>query len=192
MEIWKDIQGYEGIYQVSNLGNIRSLNRTVVYKNGKRVRYKGKHLIPAPNSRGYLRVELKGNGEKATWFVHRLVATHFVENPTPSVTKIVNHLDSNILNNKSDNLEWTTPSGNIQHSLKYGNSKRTKEWLDHLHESQKKYYKPVAGFDPVSGEIKIIFESLNGCREHGYQPSCVCVCCKNPGRKHKGLSWKYF
>ena len=89
MEEWKAIKGYEGIYEVSNLGRVRS-------KNGE--------ITPQPNSTGYLRVQLSKNGEKHRFFVHRLVADSFVVNPNPEVNDVVNHLDCDIHNNSAENL----------------------------------------------------------------------------------------
>lgn len=190
MEIWKDICGYEGFYQVSNTGKIRSLDRITVDRNGKRCFRKGKELVQIPNSKGYMRIMLSDNKSKKRFFVHRIVALHFVNNVDKVNNNIVNHIDSNYRNNSADNLEWTTLKGNSQHALKNGRTKRTKRWLDNLHRSQTKYYRPVEAYDE-NGDLVIRFKNLNECKKMGYEPSSVCQCCKGIRKTHKNLSWKY-
>ena len=190
MEIWKDVRGYEGLYQVSNHGRVASLNRVQKDKNGRDVRYQGKMLIPHPNSSGYLRVQLKSKEKSDLYFVHRLVALHFVNNPMPNIYSIVNHLDCNYLNNRADNLEWTTLQGNSQHAIQNGRMKRTKEWLQHLRESKEKQGKTVIGTNMLTGDT-IRFVCLNDCKSAGFEPSCVCYCCKGIRKSHKGYTWRY-
>ncbi len=190
MEEWKDIRGYEGLYVISNHGRVSSLNRISIDKNGRMVSYKGKMLLPQPNSSGYLRVQLKHNGTTQYYFVHRLVALHFVENPYPDCYAVVNHLDSNHLNNKADNLEWTTHYGNNHHAIKNGRMKRTKEWLQHLRESNEKNGRAVIATNIVTGEV-LHFVCLNDCKTAGFQPSCVCNCCQGIRKSHKGYTWRY-
>ena len=190
METWKDIRGYEGIYVVSSLGRVASLNRVGKDKNGREVRYKGKMLLPHPNSSGYLRVELKRGGTGTSYFVHRLVALHFVENLNPDCYSVVHHLDGDHLNNKADNLEWTTIDGNNKYAIKSGRMERTKEWLRHLRETNEKNGKSVIGTNVVTGKT-IRFECLNDCKAAGFQPSCVCNCCTGIRKSHKGFTWRY-
>ena len=99
MEIWKDIKNYEGYYQVSNFGNIRSLH--------KRNKY---NLMKLPIKRGYYQIGLRKDGTRKFCQVHRLVAQAFIDNPLNLPQ--VNHKDENKLNNIVDNLEWCTVSYN--------------------------------------------------------------------------------
>lgn len=191
MEIWKDVIGFEGAYQISDKGRVKSLARQQADKNGRVVHYQEKILKQTPNSRGYLRVELKTTEKKERWFVHRLVAVHFVNNPEPIMLNVVNHLDNNYLNNSADNLEWTTLCGNMQHALKNGRLDRTQNWINNLNKALKKFYKPVIGYDPATGEALVIFKSIQECGRCGYEASCVCDCCKGKRKTHKGLAWKY-
>lgn len=101
-EIWKDVKGYESIYQVSNLGRVRSLDRK---DNLGRVR-KGRILKEKHNNRGYCIYCLKGVGKAKYILAHRLVAMHFIENKNNYPQ--VNHIDQNNKNNRVDNLEWCT------------------------------------------------------------------------------------
>lgn len=102
-EVWKDIDGYEGLYQVSNLGRIKSLSRTVI--NGGRVMKKRATIMnTSKNSTGYLQVNLCVNNIRKKLLVHRIVATAFINNPQNLPQ--VNHIDENKQNNRVDNLEW--------------------------------------------------------------------------------------
>lgn len=190
MEIWKDIMGYEGIYQISNQGRIASVSRVLKDKNGKEKRYKGRVLLPQPNSSGYLRVHLKRDGKLKHHFVHRLVALHFVGNPCDDENTIVNHLDSNYLNNAASNLEWTTYKGNMEHAKARGRLHRTAEWLKNLRESNEKNGRSVIGTNIETGET-VYFVCLNDSRTAGFDPTCVCDCCKGKRNRHKGYTWRY-
>lgn len=104
-EIWKDIKGYEGYYQVSNLGNVKSLKRTIIRKrNDKTHQFPIKErMLKFDYSDGYKVVKLCKQGEKA-YKVHRLVAEAFI--PNPNNLPIINHKDETRTNNCVDNLEW--------------------------------------------------------------------------------------
>lgn len=129
-EIWKDITGYEGEYQVSNTGRVRSLDRCRLVKNRYgRMSYrtdKGREMVQMDNGHGYLIVSLR-NGHRKNHYVHRLVADAFCERADKSVT-VVNHKDYNRANNHADNLEFVTAKENIMHS---------RERMRHPHKSGK-------------------------------------------------------
>jgi hypothetical protein len=115
MEIWKDIQGYEELYQVSNLGNVRSKDRRVVnHKSGSTRICAGMLMTAWDNGNGYLVVSLNKQRKRKNHYVHRLVATAFVENPDSK--KYINHIDFDTRNNRALNLEWCTQKENVNHS----------------------------------------------------------------------------
>lgn len=114
-EIWRDVPGYEGSYQVSNLGRVRSLDRVVRYVDGRTREYPGQLLVPYHNKRGYAGVNL-GKGAKHRRLVHRLVAQVFI--PNPQAKPEVNHRDGDPSNNRVWNLEWATPGENMGHALR--------------------------------------------------------------------------
>lgn len=116
-EVWKDIKGYEGYYQVSNLGNVKSLGRTFIRKDG--MRYSRFPRIMSPvfqKTHPYLTIQLKINKKYKGFLIHRLVAEAFV--PNPDKKSEVNHIDGNQKNNKSNNLEWCSRSENQIHAIK--------------------------------------------------------------------------
>ena len=116
MEIWKDIQGYEGIYQVSNLGRIKSLERIVTNNKHGGVRIvEEKILTPTDNGNGYKIIGLQKPKQRKNFYIHRLVATAFI--PNPKNFGYVNHKDYNKSNNNVSNLEWCTQKENVNYSV---------------------------------------------------------------------------
>ena len=145
-EIWKDIPGYEGQYQVSNLGRVKSLDRFITQMNhGKLItrRYPGKIFNLKPdNTTGYVAVVLHKDNVPTDYLVHRLVAQSFI--PNPDNFPQVNHKDENTSNNCVDNLEWCTNSYNVNYGSrneKVRNSlkgiQRSEEWSKRQSESHK-------------------------------------------------------
>ena len=117
-EIWKDVIGYEGLYQVSNLGNVRGLDRKVNGKYGNIANRYGRVLVPSKKKTGYLGVTFSIEKEKKYYSIHRLVAITFL--PNPKNKPQVNHKDGDKANNKLSNLEWVTQSENGLHAYKNG------------------------------------------------------------------------
>ncbi|RWQ72963.1 NUMOD4 domain-containing protein [Bacillus cereus] len=139
-EIWKDIEGYEGLYQVSNLGRVQSMNHVVKRSTGSSYSVTGKILNPTVDCYGYPSITIRGKNIR----VHRLVASEFLTKK-PDLN-YVNHKDGNKINNNVRNLEWTTNTENILHSLKEG-----------LHSKPKK---PVLMLS-LKGDLVRRFESIS-------------------------------
>lgn len=149
-EIWKDIPGYEGLYQVSNLGRVRSLDKSIeiqTKRDGKTLKpfksfCKGKVLKPSINPDGYAIVQL--HNEEKVWYarVHRLVAMAFI--PNPENKPCINHLDNTRDNNIVSNLEWCTVKENAQHAAKQGRI-IGRLGKPHTHETKEKIRKAKAG-----------------------------------------------
>lgn len=115
-ELWKDIEGLEGIYQISSKGNVRSLDRWVTDKNGKKVFWKSQPIKPHPQHKdgsGYLQAVLRMNGKYVHFLIHRLVAKAFI--PNPNNLEQVNHIDENKHNNDVNNLEWLSRLDNTRY-----------------------------------------------------------------------------
>lgn len=186
--MWKPIAGHEQHYEVSNLGRVRSIGGYVKRGLGGYNR-PGKILNQQANNKGYMYVYLRYGGHVKA-YVHRLVALAFVENDKPGEKKVVNHIDFNPRNNQADNLEWTTDKGNVNHSIHAGRYERTEEWKRKLREANEKTGQSVIGRNVSTGE-EITFKCLNDCRYAGFQPSCVCQCCRGQRNEHKGYTWRY-
>lgn len=152
MEQWKDVSGYEGLYQVSSLGRVRSLDRVIIDNCCKR-KLKGK-LLKSTQHNGkqpYKYVSLSKDGIIKKIFIHRLVAEAFIDNPEGKLQ--VNHIDGNPSNNLVNNLEWVTNAENTQHAydtklnkkkqlhIKYnGETKSLRKWCKELNLNYKKVW----------------------------------------------------
>ena len=173
-EEWKDIKGYEGLYQVSNLGRVRSLDHYVKNGHGNRLVH-GKILKPYKSSHGYLFVAL---GKKAKHrSVHRLVATAFIQNPQNLPE--VNHKDENKSNNVSSNLEWCN---HIYNAL-YGTC-----------QERLRKHKQTA-VEMIDKDTKIViktFESMKVAAESlGIHKEQISAVCRKQRKTAGGYIWRY-
>lgn len=187
-EIWNNIKEYEGLYQVSNLGRIKSLERELKNVNGKILKYKEKIMKPQLNSRGYLIVVLRKNKIKKNFRVHRLVARAFL--PKPNNKNIVNHIDNNPENNKANNLEWCTQSENIKHAFRIGVCNKT---IENCKKLGKQKSKKVVQYT-LNKEIVKIWDSITeaSIKTNICRPNIVKCCKEEYGRKSAGgYIWKY-
>ena len=188
-EVWKDIEGYEGLYQVSNLGRVRSLDRMTYSREGWHRAVKGKMLKPLFNRGGghkgqikgrYAYVNLTRNHKYKSVFIHRLVLETFVVNPDPSIYTQCNHKDENTYNNRVDNLEWCTPIENINHGTRN-------------ERANKPLRKPVNMYSK-DGVFLNSFESTKDAeRKTGVHSGSISCCCRNLPKFHTagGYVWKY-
>ena len=182
-EIWRtavyDDIVYEGLYKVSNLGKILSLN----YRNTG----KAELMKPVTNTNGYLQVCLRKNKEEKKCLVHRLVAEAFLENPENKPQ--VNHKDEDKTNNfvflnedgtvnkEKSNLEWKTPKENSNHGTRNeriakANSKRVLQFS-------------------LSGELIREWDSTQECGRNGFDQGAVAKCCRGELPHYKGFLWMY-
>lgn len=179
-EIWKPIKGYEGLYEVSNMGRVRSLDRFVRTRNNKLRLSKGKMLSFGDNGHGYKIVNLSKNNNPALKYVHRLVASAFVENllDLPEV----NHKDENLENNCVDNLEWCTAKYNANYGTR--NERNRKEKIEN-------YGKKVNQYDLYGNFIRT-FPSLSVIEEkYGFFATAISRCCKGKQKTSYGYIWKF-
>ena len=118
-QIWKEVIGFEGLYQVNQLAVVRSIDRQVYHQwNNSYHQKPGKILSTRINNCGYVSVRLSKGGKTFTRFVHRLMAEAFIPNPLNK--KYTNHRDGKKLNNTLENLEWVTHSENMKHAYSMG------------------------------------------------------------------------
>jgi hypothetical protein len=117
-EIFKSIVGYEGLYEISNLQNVKSLNRVIIRSNGQKVRIKERILKPAIGGRGYYSVVLCNDVRQRSECIHILMAKTFI--PNPENKKEVNHINAITTDNRIENLEWCTHKENMTHAKTLG------------------------------------------------------------------------
>jgi len=147
-EIWKDIPDYEGLYQVSNLGRVKSLERVVKRANNRILPLKERILKPAKDKRGYYHVMLCLNGKIKAYRIHKLVAIVFLNHKPKGRYIVVDHIDNNKTNNKVSNLQITTARNNASKDKKGYTSKYTgvswhkagKKWSSQIHHKGKKIH----------------------------------------------------
>lgn len=156
MEVWKVVKGFEGFYEVSNLGRVRSVERTVLYKDGRKFNYKSILLKAGKDQRGYLQVGFNKNGANSTHRIHRLVAENFI--PNHSINKEVNHIDGVKENNKLDNLEWVTSSENTKKGYELGLFEKARKTARERWKGNTLQAKHVDVFDKNEG-VWITFKS---------------------------------
>jgi hypothetical protein len=177
MEVWKDVVGFEGLYQISNYGRIMSFHRDC------------KPLSNKKNGHGYLWVDLyTGNGDTPCHvLVHRLVAKHFIENPEN--LPIINHKDENPENNHVENLEWCTNSYNIRYSLlRRGRTNRTIRKIRTNHAKRVPNI-PIAQYDKKGVLIRIWDSCIKIKHEWGKNESSVRQCCDGKRKTAYGFKW---
>lgn len=180
-EIWKDIKGYKGLYQVSNLGRVKSLSRKIW--NGF-VNYQSKELLlkPSANHKGYLQVILYKSGVQSNKRIHRLVAEAFLFNPNDYPQ--VNHEDGDKQNNCVDNLSWCNNSINQRHAFEHG-LKRHMYGKDNSKARKINQYDLDGNFIKTWGCIKDI------CDEMGIHYSSIIRCCNGTFKTCHGYKWEY-
>ncbi len=176
-EIWKNIIGYEGLYQVSNYGRIKSLKRTINLKNNYSKR---KNILKTFINHGYIQIGLCKNGKCVTKKVHRIVAEAFITNPYNK--PCVNHIDGNKENNCVNNLEWCSYKENSIHYVKnfskdrYSNIKSKKVYQYDINNTFIREWKSV---QEIHKELNI-------------SKSSIYLCCLNKLNSAGGFIWKYY
>lgn len=175
------MKGYEGLYEVSNLGNVRSLDRYVNHWQGGKCLKRGTLLAFGHNSGGYSLVKLCDNGKEKTAKVHRLVAQAFI--PNPDNLPWVNHIDENPANNTVSNLEWCTP----QYNATCGTVPARKSASSVNHRSTSRAVQMV-----LDGTVIATFPSVMQVeRELGYGHGNISKCCHGKLPRAYGYEWRY-
>lgn len=185
-EIWKDVEGYEGLYKVSSYGNVLSLK----YCGSNR-----KHLLAQnPDHKGYLMVYLSKRGKRKTFKVHRLVASAFI--PNPNNLPQVNHKDENKQNNHADNLEWCDSAYNVNYGT--ANNRRVETiknsgWQsEHMEKLHAKNRIPVLMIHPLTGDVLKRYKcGQEAAIENNINKSSIYQVCKRIRKTAGGYIWRY-
>lgn len=178
-ELWKDIKGYEGYYQVSNLGRVRSVDRWVANSGDTKKFLKGRIRKLNYLNNGYLVAHLLKEGKSEPYYVHRLVAEAFI--PNPDNLPIINHKDEVKTNNHVDNLEWCTYSYNSN----YGTA------IERARKNNEGRCKKVYQYN-LDGEFIREWESaMEVERQLGYSDSSIVDCCKGKSKTAYKHIWSF-
>ena len=175
-EIWKDIEGYEGLYQVSNMGNVKSLGRYRKTKHNGVAWLKEKIMKPKIGKNGYYEISLMKNGKHKSHIIHRLVAKAFI--PNPENKPCIDHINTNRFDNRIENLRWCTQKENLNNPISVEKQ-----------QNDPKKSKPILVIK--KGEIVMFFPSASEAGRKGFTLSSVTECARGEKKHHKGYQWQY-
>jgi len=193
-EVWKDVEGYEGLYQISNLGQVKSLDKQISSPNGGILFYPERIMAQRKGNSGYFQVILRKDGTRKNCTVHRLVALAFI--PKNSENLVVNHKDENKENNCANNLEWITQGENLEYNgLRKKNIART----DYIARTNKTDYAsmgekrkiPINQFDRLGNFLRSWNSAKDAAAKLGKSRGTITNCCKGNLNSAYGYVWRY-
>lgn len=184
IEIWKDIAGYEELYQVSNLGRIKSKERYVNKSHGNRM--VRERIMRANSCSSYKSISLSKDGLMKRFTIHRLVANHFI--PNINEFPIVNHIDGNKFNNESTNLEWCSASDNQKHA--YNTHLRVPPNLGKSGEVNR-LSKAISQYDINGNLVGKFLSTREANRNTGVNQGSIASCARGERKSAGGFIWQY-
>ena len=171
-EVWKNVAGYDGLYQISNLGRLKS-NHCV-----RKLQL---------NNNGYYWLPLNKNGKQRRAYIHRLVAEAFL--PRIEGKEFVDHINTDRLDNRVDNLRWCTRSENANNPISKVNYANGRErWLKTHRGKNSPFAIKVVGINAITGE-KIYFGSIRETEDAGFREEGVAKCVRKERKSHRGYYW---
>lgn len=176
VEEWRPVIGFEGLYEVSDWGNVRSVDRIVIRNNGRRYTVKGKIRQPFKTKNEYLVCNLWNKSPKNV-YVHRLVAEAFI--PNPENKPEVDHINTIKTDNRVENLRWATPHENMNNEI-------THEKAFNKPKVSKKIYQYK-----LNGELLAEYPSMHEAERYGYGRKEIKKCCMGMYKQHKGYKWSF-
>lgn len=188
IEIWKDIEGFGNLYQISNMGRVRSLDRWVNFGNKKRL-IKGKIKTPKINNSGYMIVSLFKENKEKTFLMHRLVAQAFI--PNHNNLPEVNHKDEN----KTNNMVWVNEDGSINYdksNLEWCNRQYNCAYGNRNEIMGKKHRKPILQMTIDGCLVKKWDSAQDVANELFYDKGNIGRCCLGKQLTYKNHIWKYY
>lgn len=189
-EIWKDIEGYEGKYQVSNLGRVKSLGR-VIERRGQAPKITSDKILSTRLLKGYPTVRLNINNTSKTFSIHRLIAHAFI--PNPNNLPHIDHINTIRIDNRIENLRWVSRSMNMLNETT--RKKRTEYWNQKTQSGNNAWVerrkRAVEALD-ADGKVVYQFDTVTlAANFFGVNHSNICIACKDIRRTCQSYHWRY-
>lgn len=187
-ELWKDIPGWEGYYQISNLGRAKSVRRTISDKNGvtRPIRERIIKVHPSGPNRAYLGFGSHRNAVSGRIYIHKAVANAFI--PNPFGKKCIDHINTDTFDNSVNNLRWVTMSENLKNPITSRRISASKSGRNCSFYGKKIQAKPVRCIHP-DGRIEI-FDSIHDAEKAGYCGRSIYCAVRGIYSHHKGCKWE--
>ena len=185
-EIWKPVVGYEGLYEVSNVGRVRSLPRDIIQSNGKKIRTKGKILILWLQNKGYKMTCLRRDNRSKFKLVHQLVGKAFI--PNPDNKPFIDHINGNRSDNRVENLRWCTAKENSNFELA---KKHASDAIRGKTGVLCPNSKSVSQFTLDGKYIRTFGSGCEAERETGIDQGRISLVCRGKRRQTGGYIWRY-
>lgn len=204
VEIWKSLEflGYPE-YEVSNFGQVKSLERVIIRKNGRKQTFSEIIMKPSKDKDGYSQLSLSKNGKRKTFRIHQLIAFAFITNDNPTEKTQVNHKDENKENNHASNLCWCSCIENINYGTRNERvgrankgKKRSEETKQKMCESRKgkpqyKHRKPILQYTKDMVFVRVWDSATQAEKELNINKSSISACCKGKLKSAYNFIWKY-
>lgn len=183
-EIWKDIKGYENLYQISNMGRVKSLDR--IDNNNH---HKKEQILKIKEYKGYCYIKLSKCGKQTQFLLHRLVAENFI--PNPENKPCIDHINTDKTDNRVENLRWVTQKENVNNPISISKMKKNHH-LKNTFGAEHPLSKPILQFT-LDGKLVRKWDCTADVeRELGFKNSYISLCCNSKKQKAYGYKWCFY